>query len=155
MQEKFLEKAAKQESIRLSVRSICLQNSQILVQKPSDDVKACYAFIGGKLEFGELMDERLKEEYQEEIGIETKILEYLFVVENRFQFNGKLIHGIEHYFHTAVEDTEIISREPHLTHHWIPTKHLKNYDVRPTIVRDAIFDGSWKTAKRLIVHHKE
>ena len=149
-QEEILEKIAERKWIRINVRSICLQDNQVLVQKPSDDANACYAFIGGELEFGDLMVERLKKEYKEEIGIEPHIVRYLFVVENRFLINGKLVHGIEHYFQTKIEHIEVKSKEPHLTHQWLPIERLEEYDIRPLVVRDAIFDGSWETAQRLI-----
>ena len=113
-QEAILEKIAEGKSIRINVRSICIQDNQVLVQKPSDDANACYAFIGGELEFGELTIERLKREYEEEIGVEPNILRYLFVVENHFRINGKLVHGIEHYFQTKIEHIEVKSKEPHL-----------------------------------------
>ena len=149
MQNKFFEKIAERKDIRISVRSICLQNGYLLVEQPSDDPHACYSFIGGELEFGELMESALKREYREEIGLEVKILRYLFVVENRFLFNNKLIHSLEHYFQTEIEHTKITSQESHIIQRWLPIKHLKKYDVRPHVVRDAICDGSWDV-KRLI-----
>ena len=151
MQEEYLEKIAEQKLIRISVRSICLQNGYLLVQQPSDDINACYAFIGGELELGELMEEGLKREYIEEMGIEAKILRYLFVVENRFLVNDRLFHAVEHYFQTEVGDAEIKSQESHITQHWLPIEQLKEYDIRPHVVRDVICDGSWQTVKRLIV----
>lgn len=150
-QDKFFQKIAERESVRISVRSICLQNGYLLVQQPSDNPDACYSFIGGELEFGELMESGLKREYREEIGLEAKISRYLFVVENRFLYNNKLIHSLEHYFQTEIDRTEIISRELDLIQRWLPIKHLKKYDIRPHVVRDVIFDGSWSTKRRLIV----
>ena len=151
MQSEFFEKIAQHKSIRISVRSICLRDSYLLVEQPSDDPHACYSFIGGELEFGELMEAGLKREYQEEIGLEAKIIRYLFVVENRFRFNYQLIHSLEHYFQIEVEPTQIVSQESDLIQRWLPIKHLKKYDIRPHVVRNAIFNGSWLTARRLIV----
>ena len=150
-QSRFFKKIADRQSIRISVRSICLRHGCLLVEQPSDDPYACYSFIGGELKFNELMELGLKREYREEIGLEVKILQYLFVVENRFLFDNRLIHSLEHYFQTQIDRTEIMSQEPDLIQRWLPVKHLKQYDLRPHVVRDAIFDGSWLTAKRLIV----
>ena len=150
-QDKFFEKIANRQSVRISVRSVCLRDGYLLAEQPSDDPHACYSFIGGELEFNELMESALKREYREEIGLEVKILEYLFVVENRFLFNNRLIHSLEHYFQTQIDRTEIISQESDLIQRWLPVKHLKQYDLRPHVVRNAIFDGSWLTTKRLIV----
>ena len=150
-QSRFFEKIAERKSVRISVRSVCLRDGYLLAEQPSDDPHACYSFIGGELEFNELMESALKREYREEIGLEVKILQYLFVVENRFLFNNWLIHSLEHYFQTQIDRSKIISQESDLIQRWLPVKHLKQYNLRPHIVRDAIFDGSWLTAKRLIV----
>jgi ADP-ribose pyrophosphatase YjhB (NUDIX family) len=151
LQEQFFRQVAARKSIRITVRSICVQDGYLLVVQPSDNPDACYSFIGGEIEFSELMEEGLKREYQEEMGVEAKVLRYLFMVENLFQFDGKLIHSLEHYFQTEVSRPKTISQESHLIQCWLPVKHLPDYDIRPCVVRDAVFDGSWSTAKRFIV----
>lgn len=50
-----------------------------------------------------------------------------------------------------MNETAIASQESHLIQRWLPVKHLQDYDIRPHVVGDAICDGSWLTAKRLIV----
>jgi hypothetical protein len=51
----------------------------------------------------------------------------------------------------TLDSYEIKSHEAHLTQHWLPLSALKNYDIRPTIVRDAIAGRTWKNVKRLVV----
>jgi ADP-ribose pyrophosphatase YjhB (NUDIX family) len=48
------------------------------VQRLSDDPNACYAFIGGALEFGELMEERLRQEYREDgVPLRNQLTQFL------------------------------------------------------------------------------
>ena len=58
-QEAFLATVAEKGEIRVGVRSICVHEGALLVQRPADDPAASYAFIGGGLETGELMEERI------------------------------------------------------------------------------------------------
>lgn len=61
-QDKFFEKIGERKAIRIGVRSICLRNGYLLVEQPADAPHACCSFIGGELEFNELMESGLKRE---------------------------------------------------------------------------------------------
>jgi ADP-ribose pyrophosphatase YjhB (NUDIX family) len=150
-QETFLKKVVEKGAIRVSVRSICIHDGALLVQRPADDPSSCYAFIGGRLEPGELMEERIRQEYREEMGREIVRAEYLFVVENRFRTDAGIFHGLEHYFAVELDSHEVRSREHHLVQSWLPLAELPTADVRPRVVRDAIADGSWAARKHLAV----
>jgi ADP-ribose pyrophosphatase YjhB (NUDIX family) len=128
-----------------------LRGAEVLVQRPADDPDACYAFIGGALEFGELMEERLRQEYREETGCNVVEAVYLFVVENRFRFDRALLHSVEHYFRVSLDSYDVQSSERQLTQHWLPIGDLTCYDVRPRVVLDAIVSGAWQNVKHLIV----
>ena len=95
------------------------------------------------MEFGERMEERLCHEYQEETGRSVVEAVYLFVVENRFRFDGALVHSVEHYFRVSLDSYDVQSSERHVTQHWPPIGDLTRYDVRPRVVRDAIVNGAW------------
>ncbi|HST57770.1 MAG TPA: NUDIX domain-containing protein, partial [Longimicrobium sp.] len=142
-QDAFLAGVAARGAIRVSVRSICIHNGALLVQRPADDPGACYAFIGGGLEAGELMEDRIRQEYREELGREVVRTRYRFVVENRFRTAAGIVHSLEHYFSVELDSDEVRSREHHLVQSWLPLDQLPAADVRPRIVRDAIIDGSW------------
>jgi ADP-ribose pyrophosphatase YjhB (NUDIX family) len=147
----FLEGVVKKGSIRVSVRSICMHAGAVLVQRHADDPSSYYAFIGGGLETGERMEDRIRAEYSEETGRQVVRAQYLFVVENRVRTAGGILHSLEHYFRVELDSYEVRSREPHLVQCWVPLGELPAHDVRPHVVRDAIVDGSWETRKHLVV----
>jgi ADP-ribose pyrophosphatase YjhB (NUDIX family) len=153
-QDRFFRKSAAKKRVRLSVRSICIWNHKLLVQRPSDDLRSPYAFVGGSLEFGELLEDRVRREYMEELGRKVTSLEYLFLVENRFRVPTGIIHSLEHYFLVTLDSYKIESREPHLQQFWLPIKELRTHDVRPRVVRDAICLDTWRDLKHLVVPFK-
>ncbi|HYW14119.1 MAG TPA: NUDIX domain-containing protein [Longimicrobium sp.] len=150
-QDAFLAEVAARGAIRVSVRSICIHGGALLVQRPADDPAACYAFIGGGLETGERMEDRIRQEYREELGREVVRARYRFVVENRFRTSGGIVHSLEHYFSVELDSHDVRSREHHLVQSWLPLDQLPASDVRPRVVRDAIIDGSWETVRHLVV----
>ncbi len=151
-QSKFLRKVTASKTVRVTVRSLCMAGGRILLQRPSDDPLANFAFIGGKLEYGEALADRLRIEYREELGINIVEPQYLFAVENRFRHEGAIYHGLEHYF-LVVPPTmaPLKSREPHLEFHWIPLRRLAELDIRPHAVRDVVAEGRWRQVRLLTV----
>jgi len=147
----FLASVAAKGDLRVSVRSICIHDGALLVQRHADDPASYYAFIGGGLETGELMEDRIRQEYREETGREVVRARYLFVVENRVRMPAGILHSLEHYFAVELDSHDVRSREDHLVQSWLPLSRLPEYDVRPHVVRDAIIDGSWETQEHLIV----
>lgn len=150
-QDQFFSSVARARTLRVSVRSICLRRGAILLQRPADDPKACFAFIGGALEHGELFEQRLRTEYQEELGVEIDVRSYLFVVENRFRQGDGLVHSLEHYFEVSCQEEHVTSREPHLSFTWVPLDQVAEIDLRPRVVARALVDGSWRERRHFVV----
>jgi ADP-ribose pyrophosphatase YjhB (NUDIX family) len=141
----------KSERVRVSVRSLCFDGERVLTQRPADEPDACYAFPGGGLELGDSFESRIREECREELGLELERVEFLFVVENRFRVSHGLVHSLELYVEVVPRSTAFQSREAHLVHHWLPIGELRDYDLRPHVVRDALASGAWRSAKHLQV----
>jgi ADP-ribose pyrophosphatase YjhB (NUDIX family) len=150
-QDEHFRRVAQSGAIRPSVRAICLRGDTILAQQPADDPSSCFAFVGGRLEVGDTFEGRIRVELDEELGSTVTRVEYLFVVENRFRVPEGLVHCVEHFLHVDIADGEVRTREPHLTHHWLPLAQLPVVDLRPRVVRDALIDGSWTTVRHLLV----
>lgn len=150
-QQRFLDDLSSAGVIRTSVRAIIVHNGRVLVQQPSDEPDSCYAFIGGRVEFGELLEERLRRELSEELGAKLESAHYLFFVENRFLHENRLVHLHEHFFQVALESAEIRSVEPGLLQKWLPLERLADFDVRPHVVRDALIRGEHSNVRHLIV----
>ena len=142
--------------VGLTVRSIVIKNGRLLVQKgsvdpSSNDLRTCYAFIGGHYEAGDTMEYRLKKEFEEETNARVVSCTYAFVVENRSVVNGVLRQGIEHYFSVAIDREDISTKESHITQHWLPMDRLKEFDLRPKILRDLIATGEWVNTRHIVV----
>ena len=150
-EQEFLKTIAARNVVRVSVRAIVLSEGRALVQKPTDDPSSCYAFIGGEYEVGDTFVSRLRQEFEEETNAKIVDCQYLFVVENRLRVNGKLMQAIEHYFATTLDQEDFVSRERHLAQHWLPISTLKEYDLRPWIVRDVIAEGQLHSIHHLVV----
>ncbi|MEO7730864.1 MAG: NUDIX domain-containing protein [Kofleriaceae bacterium] len=150
-QADYLARVAAQRQVRLSVRSICIRNGQLLVQRAADDPSSCHAFVGGRMEHGDTFERRIRAEYDEEIGGVLSRVSYLFVVENRFRVAEGVFHAVEHFLEVELAPGEIGTREAHLIHSWVPLADLAALDLRPHVVRDALVDGSWRAIRHLQV----
>jgi ADP-ribose pyrophosphatase YjhB (NUDIX family) len=133
------------------VAAIIVSDSQLLVQRPSDDANGCYAFIGGEYEVGDTFASRLKAEIEEETTARLERWQYLFVVENRFRFEEMFVHGLEPYFLAQIDRQDVQSRESQLTFHWLPLDGLAQFDLRPHIVRDAVATNEFMEIRHLVV----
>jgi ADP-ribose pyrophosphatase YjhB (NUDIX family) len=151
----FFAAVASRNLVRSRVAGIVVANGKLLVQRPSDDPTACYAFIGGEYEVGDTLESRLRAEFEEETTASVLSARYLFVVENRFRYAGRLVHGLEHYFLTEIDRADVQSREPRLGFHWLPLQNLREFDLRPHVVRDAILSGSYLQARHLVTPYSE
>lgn len=150
-QKLFLDDLTAMRAIRTSVRSIIFHDDHVLVQRPADEPDSCYGFIGGCIEFGESLEERLRKELNEEVGATVASLRYLFFVENRFVHRDGLVHLHEHFFRVELASYEISSREPKLIQGWLPLRQLEGFDLRPHVVRDAIVNNEHLAVRHLIV----
>jgi ADP-ribose pyrophosphatase YjhB (NUDIX family) len=150
-EQDFFETIASRNVVRLGVRAVVLSKGRALVQRPTDDPGACYSFIGGGYEVGDTLVGRLRQEFEEETNAKAVDCHYLFVVENRIRHQGILLHGLEHYFTVTLDRQEIESRESLLSQHWLPVSSLKDYDLRPWVVRDVVAEGRLYRVRHLLV----
>lgn len=150
-EQRFFDAIVRRNVVRPRVAAIVVTDAELLVQRPTDDPEACYAFIGGEYEVGDTFESRIKAEFEEETTARVVDSRYLFVVENRFWYRGKLVHGIEHYLEVQVDRKNIESKESHLAQFWLPLSRLREYDLRPHIVRDSIADGTFRSLRHMVV----
>ncbi|PON15581.1 hypothetical protein C2W62_23055 [Candidatus Entotheonella serta] len=147
----FLQALASRGSVRPRVAGIVVKDSEVLVQRPVDEPQASYAFVGGEYEWGDTFRSRLQAEFAEETNCRVTRATYLFVVENRFAYNGRLIHSLEHYFDVEIDRRDVQSRETHLSFHWLSLSRFAELDVRPHVVRDVIASGKYRDVRHLVV----
>jgi 8-oxo-dGTP pyrophosphatase MutT (NUDIX family) len=88
--------------------AICLfrDGDRILVGEGYDPVKReqFYRPLGGGIEFGERAEATVRREVREEIEAEVTSLQYLFTLENIFNFNGEAGHEIVMVFDGRLAD---------------------------------------------------
>ncbi|MCG6857600.1 MAG: NUDIX domain-containing protein [Salaquimonas sp.] len=149
-EDQFFRVVASHRIPRIRVAGIVVHDGAILVQQPADDPSSCFAFIGGEYELGDTFETRLRKEFEEEMNARLIEARYLFCVENHIRHNGNLIQQAEHYFLVELDRRDVSSREPHLTQHWLPLATIGKVDLRPFVVRDAVADETYLTAKYLI-----
>lgn len=150
-EDRFFAAVASRRLVRVSVRAIVRTARGFLVQRPTDDPDAHYAFIGGEYELGDTFDERLRKEFEEETSARVVRAEYRLVVENRFLWRGQLVQALEHYFEVDLDRTDVTSNEPHLEQIWLSRQAFAAADVRPAIVRDTLASENWANVRRLTV----
>ena len=151
--ENYLTDFQGRERFLVSARGVCIHKNKLLVERPKDTpegLRNCCYIPGGGLELGELLEECLRREYQEETNAKITSLVYLFLVENHIRFGNKIIHSIEHYFRVELDKYTIQPRESRLDHFWIPIEDLLNSDFCPTVVGEVIVDGTWGEVRHLV-----
>ncbi|MUP46976.1 (deoxy)nucleoside triphosphate pyrophosphohydrolase [Gramella sp. BOM4] len=97
---------------------LCAQRSE----KMSLPLK--WEFPGGKVEKGETLEECLKREIKEELGLNIEILERLPPNQHRYN-DQKIIELIP--FRCSLQTSEIILKE-HSKIEWATTSQLQNFD---------------------------
>jgi len=65
-ESEFLQAIAGRDVVRLRVAAIVILRDHTLVQRPTDDPGACYAFIGGEYKVGDTLADRIRREFEEE-----------------------------------------------------------------------------------------
>lgn len=154
-EDRFFSAVAGRRLVRPAVRAIVRSDPGFLVQRPADAPDGHYAFIGGEYELGDSFDERIRKEFEEETTARVVKAEYRFVVENRFLWRDQLIQTLEHYFEVELDTIEVQSREAHLKQIWLRPEAFAQADVRPKVVRDVLANGSWLSARHLVVAYPQ
>jgi ADP-ribose pyrophosphatase YjhB (NUDIX family) len=146
---RFFSAVASRRLIRPAVRAIVRASRGFLVQRPTDTQEGHYAFIGGEYELGDNFQDRIRKEFEEETTATVVSAEYRFVVENRFDWRGRTIQTLEHYFEVKLDTDEVRSKEPHLEQIWLSDQMFAEADVRPAVVRDVLITGDWLGVRHL------
>lgn len=80
----------------LAIAIIKNEQGEILLHEGYDSIKdeTFYRPLGGGIEFGELGEQALIREFQEEIGVQVQVLKLLNLFENIFTYEGRPGHEI-------------------------------------------------------------
>ena len=123
---------------------------RILVERNLGAREGYVNFPGGGIEIGETLQECIAREMNEEIGAEILDFEFLFLVENFVLFEGEYLHGIELYCEIKLGSDKVESKLDGYEFRWVEVAQLSGLDLRPTIVRDRIIDGTYRDVRHLV-----
>jgi ADP-ribose pyrophosphatase YjhB (NUDIX family) len=139
--------------MRTSGRAIMFDATRrrILVERYRGQRQAYSAFPGGMIEPGETLEECLSRELVEEVGARIVDLEFLFLAENFFSYEGEPIHSIELFCEVKLESDEVESQLAGHEFPWMEVATLGEVDLRPTEVRDRIIDGTYRHLRHLVI----
>lgn len=138
--------------IRTASRALLIQDGHVLAIKYRENDEVFYALPGGGQETGESLHRNLRRECQEELGIDVKIGELMFVRE--WLDKERHVHQIEFIFecssytkigavHSAVPDGSQIGIE------WLPIADILSHHIYPLEMREHLHNlvvGQTKTA---------
>ena len=148
----FFRQVLKSQQHRPNARALIFDSTHqhILVEKNLGTRENYVNFPGGGIELGETLQECIAREIMEESGATVRDFEFLFLVENFILFEGQYLGGIELYCEITLDSDKVEPQEDGYEFHWIEVAKLNQIDLRPTIVRDRIFDGTYRDARHLV-----
>lgn len=132
------------KQISVGVQALIFRNNKMLtIKKRDDDGGVCYILPGGKQEFGETMEQAVRREVFEEVGVTVKVHELLFLREfiganhENTEANREL-HIVSPIFSCSLSngDDEIPQTPPHpdpdqVGVEWIDINELKKVRFYP------------------------
>ncbi len=123
-----------------------LHNGRVLLQRAEHD--QFWVLPGGRVEFGEDAATAVVREIREELLIDARAEQLLWVVENFFEYNDCQCHGLEFYFLLSLSpECELYQRtEPWtgyedqyiLIFQWFPLEALADVELYPAFLKEAL-----------------
>lgn len=115
------------------VTGLIIRNNQLLSYKVDDQ----YHLVGGALTVGESSYKAIIREVKEELGLDCKVCDLMFIVENKFDYQGELHHMIEFHYKIDISGETpdyILDGEPYKCE-WLPLDSLHLFDLRPKFLK--------------------
>ena len=99
----------------ISVKVMCLiqHNGKLLVNKGYDNAKkqTFYRLVGGKVEFGEKMEDTIKREIKEELNSSVKSINFVTAKEEIFTYEGEIGHEVNFLYKVTLDNKELFEKE--------------------------------------------
>lgn len=133
--------------------ALIIKDGKIFLTK---DSKGRYYTIGGAIAVNEVATDAAVREVKEELGIDSRVNQLAFVVENQFTHEGTDFHNIE--LHFIVEPIgkmpkEMIEGKLNQTCEWIALDNLVNLDIVPAFLAEEL--PIWNGQVKHIMNMKE
>ena len=115
-------------TIETIVRGVCVRNEHLLVYQNTKFGYICLP--GGHVEFWEPMETALIREWNEEVGCDCDVKNFLNFFEERYERSGGKRHEYAFLYEVSC-DTLCVSdplkrMEPHIALQWMPLLQFKN-----------------------------
>lgn len=128
------------QTFEVIARCIIVKDDEILF---CNEKGADYYFLpGGHVEFGELIEDALKREVMEELGVEVKNMKSLFMLENIFKQKGVNRHEFNHVFKVELETYNFNITEDHIEFSWHNLSELENIKLLPEVLKEKIVSNT-------------
>jgi 8-oxo-dGTP pyrophosphatase MutT (NUDIX family) len=151
----------KHKGERFTVRAagVCVRDDHVLLQ--TEEQLDFWVLPGGRCEMGEHTADTVQREMWEETGLEVRVDNLLWVMENFFTHEGKAFHEIAFYYQmtlpeampSALVQPEFMGVEGDkpLTFRWFPLAEVDDVRLFPTYFRHALCE--LPTSPVHVVHH--
>ena len=127
----------------LLARAVVRRGDRLLVVRAEGQ---SHTFLpGGHVEDGEGLEDCLRRELREELGVAAAVGRYLGAVEHRWRRDGTPQYELNHCFATeapAVADDAPAAREDYLSFAWAPVGALDEAALQPAPLRRLLADGN-------------
>lgn len=131
------------------VAAVIIHNGKLLIMRDGPDMN--YYLPGGRVRFGETVDEALMRESEEELHILPKIIRPLWLHQGFFVMDGtdRKYHELCLYYLIDASGTDLLERGETFTmaedgwvHEfvWLPFERLKDAYFYPLFLKEKIFD---------------
>jgi 8-oxo-dGTP pyrophosphatase MutT (NUDIX family) len=128
------------------VAGIAIFDGKILLHKTEDD--QFWSLPGGRVEMFEFSKETLLREMMEETGLEVKVGELRWIVENFFEYNGRLHHEVGFYylmnFLYLPDQSDFVVRDGdnELIFRWFNISDVAAIKIYPEFISTELLSGS-------------
>jgi 8-oxo-dGTP pyrophosphatase MutT (NUDIX family) len=136
--------ASQRPTLKLRSAGLIRRQERVLLHRwAADDF---WALPGGTIEPGELSDQALCREIEEELDVaDARAVRLLWVVENRFLYLQQRFHEIGFYWLLDVPERdwpehggEFRRSEPNIVFWWAAVRDLPAINIKPAFLREAI-----------------
>ncbi|WP_105128601.1 NUDIX hydrolase [Streptococcus suis] len=133
--------------------ALIIKDGKIFLTKDSN---GCYYTIGGAVEVNEVAADAAVREVREELGVDSRVNQLAFVVENQFTHEGTDFHNIELHFivePVGEKSEKMIEGQLKQTCEWIDVDNLVNLDIVPAFLAEEL--PIWNGQVKHIMNMKE
>lgn len=115
-------------TIETIVRGVCVKDNHLLVYQNTNFGYICLP--GGHVEFLESMTNALRREWNEEVGCDCEIKQFLNFFEERYECSGRKRHEYAFLYEVACTTLEVKKtlkqQELHIALQWMPLEDFRN-----------------------------